>query len=107
MLHAWSTCGIKLLQAVVEKLPHAWDGCRLQTAASSEAEAATLGVHQRMSTAVRLQVSHHMYHRLCAHTCAPLWQVIVWAVLTVLQTLPFWQTLKPFWPQGRACLVFW
>ena len=38
--------------------------------------------------------------------CAMLWQVIVWAVLTVLQTLPFWQTLNPFWPQGRACLVF-
>ena len=40
-------------------------------------------------------------------TCMLLWQVIVWAVLTVLQTLPFWQTLKPFWPPGRACLLLW
>ena len=37
--------------------------------------------------------------------CARLLQVIVWAVLTVLQTLPFWQALKPFWPQGRTSLM--
>ena len=30
----------------------------------------------------------------------------MWSVLTVLQTLPFWQSLKPFWPHGELLQSF-
>ena len=59
-------------------------------------------------TSVRVLQCIHMGHLCCIRGCKQTHvhlQVIVWAVLTLLQTLPFWQALKPFWPQGRTLFM--